>query len=172
MQDSYRLFDGYPQLKTYVSTTPVSGFLDTTHQVYQVSRYLHMMVMQSLEVRQGFGGGDDMLGPVDVDNLAGQLVVSQAPLHALHHRILDHRLTSCHMQCCGSGMFIPYPTFFHPGSRIRLFSIPDPNCLHPGSRILIKKCKYFNPKKTKKWFLSSKKYEPGCSSGIPDPGVK
>jgi hypothetical protein len=25
------------------------------------------------------------------------------------------------------------------------------------------------PKKLKKWFLSSKKYDPGCSSRIPDP---
>ncbi len=55
----------------------------------------------------------------------------------------------------------------YPGSRIRLFSIPDPNCLHPGSRIRIKDFKYFNPKK---WFLSSRKYDPGCSSRIPDPG--
>ena len=54
-------------------------------------------------------------------------------------------------------------------SRIRLFSIPDPNCLHPSSRIRIKEFKYFNPKKTKKWFLSSGKYDPGCSSRIPDP---
>jgi hypothetical protein len=71
-------------------------------------------------------------------------------------------------------MFIPDPTFFHPGSRIRTVSIPD-----PGSA-----SKYFNltPKKTKKWFLSSRKYDPGCSSRIrmltfspsriPDPGVK
>ncbi len=58
---------------------------------------------------------------------------------------------------------IPDPTFFHPGSRIRTVSIPD-----PGSRIL-KEFKYFNPKKAKKWFLSSKKYDPGCSSRIPDP---
>jgi hypothetical protein len=74
------------------------------------------------------------------------------------------------LQCCGFGMFIPDPTFFHPGSRIRLFSIPDPrfripdpNGLHPGSRIRIKEFKYFNPKK---WFLSSRKYDPGCSSRI------
>ncbi len=52
-------------------------------------------------------------------------------------------------QCCGSGTFIPNPTFFHPGSRIR-----------------IKEFKYFNPKK---WFLSSRKYDQGCSSRIPDP---
>ncbi len=71
----------------------------------------------------------------------------------------------------------PDPTFFHPGSRI-----PDPNCLHPGSRIRIKEFKYFNPKKTKKWFLSSRKFDLCCSSRIrmltfypsriPDPGVK
>jgi hypothetical protein len=54
-------------------------------------------------------------------------------------------------------MFIPDPTFFHPGSE-----------LFP-SRIRIKDFKYFNPKK---WFLSSMKYDPGCSSRIPDPGVK
>ncbi len=63
------------------------------------------------------------------------------------------------LQCCGSGMFIPDPNFFHPGSA----------------------SKYFNPKK---WFLSSRKYDTACSSRIripdpdpefltiPDPGVK
>ncbi len=61
--------------------------------------------------------------------------------------------TEAYAQCCGSGMFIP----------------ADPKCLHPGSRILIKELKYFKPKKTKKWLLSSKKYDPGCSSRIPDP---
>ncbi len=53
------------------------------------------------------------------------------------------------------------------GSRIRLFSIPDPH----------KRIKYFNPKKL---FLSSRKYDPGCSSRIrflifltiPDPGCR
>jgi hypothetical protein len=58
---------------------------------------------------------------------------------------------------------IPDPTFFHPGSQIRTVTIPE-----PGSRIL-KEFKYFNPKKNKKWFLSPKKYDPGCSSRIPDP---
>jgi hypothetical protein len=82
----------------------------------------------------------------------------------------------CDNQCCGSGMFIPDPNFFHPGSRIRMFSIPD-----PGSRIRIKEFKYFCPKK---WFISSWKYDSGYSSRIqipdpdhdflsnPDPGVK
>ncbi len=52
----------------------------------------------------------------------------------------------------------------YPGSRIRIFSIPD-----PGSAS--KNFKYFNPKK---WFLSSRKYDPGCSSQIriPDPGSR
>jgi hypothetical protein len=56
-------------------------------------------------------------------------------------------------QCCGSGMFftIPDSTFFHPGSE---FS---------QSRIRIKEFKYSN---SKKWFLSSRKYDPGCSSRI------
>ncbi len=54
-------------------------------------------------------------------------------------------------------------------SRIRLFSIPDPGSELSPSRILIKEFKYCNPKNSKKWFLSSKKYDPGCSSRIPDP---
>jgi hypothetical protein len=54
-------------------------------------------------------------------------------------------------QCCGSGMFIPDPTCFHPGSEF----------FHPGSWIRIKELKYFNPTK---WFPSSRKYDPGCSS--------
>ncbi len=49
-------------------------------------------------------------------------------------------------QLCGSWMFIPDPNFFHPGSRIH-----------------IKEFKYFNPKDC---FLSSGKYELGCSSRI------
>jgi hypothetical protein len=67
----------------------------------------------------------------------------------------------------------------YPGSDLFPTWIPDPNYLHPGSRIRVKEFKYFNPKK---WFLSSRKYDPGCSSRIrmltfypsriPDPGVK
>jgi hypothetical protein len=64
----------------------------------------------------------------------------------------------------------------HPMLRIR--------DVYPGSeffpsRIRIKEFKYFYPKK---WFLSSRKYDPGCSSRIrilvlypsqiPDPGIK
>ncbi len=73
-------------------------------------------------------------------------------------------------QCGGSGMFIPDPTFFHPGSRIRTVSIPDPGSL---SSIL-------TPKKAKKWFLSSinmiRVVHPGSRiqgskrHSIPDPG--
>jgi hypothetical protein len=59
-------------------------------------------------------------------------------------------------QCCGSGMFIPHP---HPN-----FSIPDPGLKR--SRIRIKNLSFFKPKKL---FLSSRKYDPGCSSRIPDP---
>jgi hypothetical protein len=55
----------------------------------------------------------------------------------------------------------------YPGSRIRLFSIPDPNCLHPGSSS--RNLSILTPKKPKKWFLISKKYDPGCSSRITDP---
>ncbi len=57
------------------------------------------------------------------------------------------------LQCCGYGMFIPDPNF----------SIPDPNFSYLGSWIRIKEFKYFNPKEL---FLSSRKYDPGCSSRI------
>ncbi len=60
-------------------------------------------------------------------------------------------------QCCGSGMFIPDSSIFHPGSeyfpsRILIFSIPE--------------FRYFNPKKC---FLSTQKYDPGFPYRIPDP---
>jgi hypothetical protein len=78
--------------------------------------------------------------------------------------------SKCHLcirfgQCVGSGMFIPDPGSDFFSSRIPI-RIPDPNCLHPRSRIRIKEFKCLNPKK---WFLSSRKYDPGCSSRIPDP---
>jgi hypothetical protein len=50
------------------------------------------------------------------------------------------------------------------GSRQCLFSIPDPGSEFFLSRIHIKEFKYFNPKNC--FFLSSHKYDPGCSSGI------
>jgi hypothetical protein len=61
-------------------------------------------------------------------------------------------------QCCGSGMFIPdLESEFFPSR------IPAANFFHPGSRICIKELNYFNPKK---WFQSSRNYDPGCSSRI------
>ncbi len=67
-----------------------------------------------------------------------------------------------------------------PGSYFFLSRIPDPNCLHPGSAS--KNISILTPKKTIKWFLSSTKYDPGCSfwirmltfypSRISDPGSR
>jgi hypothetical protein len=63
---------------------------------------------------------------------------------------------------------IPDPTFSIPDpgyelspSRIRTVSIPDPGSASKNLSILTQK----------KWFLSSRKYDPGCSSRIPDPDV-
>jgi hypothetical protein len=75
-------------------------------------------------------------------------------------------------QCCGSGMFIPDPNLFHPGSRIQIFSIPVTG---------LKKFKYFNPKAfgnmihvhpgSGSWFFFT---HPGsriqASKKAPDPG--
>jgi hypothetical protein len=47
-------------------------------------------------------------------------------------------------------------------SRIRTVSIQDPGSSSKNLSIL-------TPPPKKKWFLSSKKYDPGCSSRIPDP---
>jgi hypothetical protein len=58
------------------------------------------------------------------------------------------------LQCCGSGMCIPN------------FSVPNPGSEFFSSRIRSKEFEYCNPKK---WFLNSRKYDPGCSSRIPDP---
>jgi hypothetical protein len=68
-------------------------------------------------------------------------------------------------------MFIPDPgSNFFP-SRIRIVSIQDSGYASKNLSILTQK---------NKWFLSSRKYDPGCSSPIldpdflpiPDPGVK
>ena len=88
---------------------------------------------------------------------------------------LENLCKNAKMLCCRSGMFIPYPgSDFFP-SRIRTVSIPDLESASKNLSIL-------TPKKPKKWFLSSRKYDPGCSSRIrmltfypskiPDPGVK
>ncbi len=47
-------------------------------------------------------------------------------------------------------------------SRIRTVSIPDPGSASKNLSILTQK-------KPKKWILRSRKYDPGCSSRIPDP---
>ena len=52
----------------------------------------------------------------------------------------------------------------YPGSGIRIFSIPDPGSASKNLSILTQR-------KTKKWVLSSRKYDPGCSSRIPDKGA-
>jgi hypothetical protein len=51
-----------------------------------------------------------------------------------------------------------------PGSDFFPSQIPDPNCLHPRSAS--KNLSILTPKK---WFLSSRKYYPGCSFQILDP---
>jgi hypothetical protein len=72
-------------------------------------------------------------------------------------------------------MFIPDPgSDFFP-SQIQTVSIPDPGSASENLSIL-------TPKKPKKWFLSTQKYDPGFSSRIrilifyssriADPGVK
>jgi hypothetical protein len=76
------------------------------------------------------------------------------------NRTTRYRTTSVADPGCLSR--IPDPTFFHPGSRIRSVSITDPGSSSKNLSIL-------TPKKPKKLFLSSKKYDPGCSSRIPDP---
>jgi hypothetical protein len=48
----------------------------------------------------------------------------------------------------------------YPGSDFFPSRIPDPNCLHPGSRIRIKEIRILT---------KNGKYDPGCSSRIPDP---
>ncbi len=87
-------------------------------------------------------------GPEDGHRQEGGLTVRHAALHGQQARLhLSAKgRPRPYFQCCGSGIFIPDPNFFHPGSRIR-----------------IKEFKFFN---SKKWFLSSRKYDPGCSSRI------
>ncbi len=58
----------------------------------------------------------------------------------------------------------------YPGSRIRLFSISDPGTELSPSRIPdpVSASKNLSILTPKKLFLSSKKYDLGCSSRIPD----
>jgi hypothetical protein len=62
------------------------------------------------------------------------------------------------IQCCGSGMFIPDPTF----------SIPDPGSefFHSRYRIRIKEFSILTQKNEN---MEIRKYDPGCSSRIPYP---
>ncbi len=82
--------------------------------------------LESAEIRWGRGVKGAAISPFPQANTSGSLPMQQ---------------------CCGSGFLsrIPDPNFFHPGSRIRVFSIldpgseffpsriPDPNFFHPGS---------------------------------------
>jgi hypothetical protein len=88
--------------------------------------------------------------------------------------VVDPWYLICKKQCYGSGMFIP-----DRGSDFFPSRIPDPNCLHPDPGYASKNLSILTPRK---WFLNSRKYDPGCSSRIriltfypsriPDPGVK
>ncbi len=91
---------------------------------------------------------------ITMEPMAAKFIISPAKLHI-------QVVVVPHTQCGGSGMFIPDPgsDFFHPGSRFRTVSIPDPGSASKNLSVLT----------PKKWFLSSRKYDPGCSSRIPDP---
>jgi hypothetical protein len=71
----------------------------------------------------------------------------------------DHSGSSAAVAFCFDcpGLLFLLATIFP--SRIRTVSIPDP-------RSSSKNLSNLTPKKQKKWFLSSKKYDPGCSSRI------
>ncbi len=79
-------------------------------------------------------------------------------------------------KCDGSGTLRATNSVANPGWLSR---IPDPTFFHPGSSS--KNLSILTPKKPKQWFLSPKKYDPGCSSPpdpdadflpIPDPGSR
>jgi hypothetical protein len=46
--------------------------------------------------------------------------------HLLEFRVSGSIISSL-AQCCGSGLFIPDPTFFYPGSELSPSRIPDPH---------------------------------------------
>jgi hypothetical protein len=80
-----------------------------------------------------------------------------------HYQAFSSNITDVRNSVADPGSLsrIPDPNFFHPGSRIRTV-IPDPGSASKNLSIL-------TPKKPKKCFLSSRKYDLGCSSRIPDP---
>jgi magnesium-transporting ATPase (P-type) len=49
-----------------------------------------------------------------------------ALLEQERRKLILHTISKRVQQCCGSGMFIPDPNVFQPGSRIRIFAMPDP----------------------------------------------
>jgi hypothetical protein len=65
--------------------------------------------------------GDGQPAPEEQDEVDGQLVPGTTTRTLLSQ--MDKNKVYL-QQCCGSGMFIPDPHFFHPGSRIRTFPIP------------------------------------------------
>ncbi len=82
-----------------------------------------------------------------------KLCVAGVPWRNLQ-QLREHEDSAEH--CVRAEVSVPDPgSDFFP-SRILIFSIPD-----PGS--ISKNFKYLNPKK---WFLSFRKYDPGCSSRI------
>jgi hypothetical protein len=92
----------------------------------------------------------------------GRVFRSQAML--TKHRKQDHQVPETGPP--GTGQPVLRIRDVYPGSRIQLFSIPDPKCLHPGSQIPVsdpgsssKNLSILTPKKPKKLFLSSKKYD-------------
>jgi hypothetical protein len=140
MQHSYRQFDGYPQHKTYVSTTPLPWVFDTTHQVSHVSTSTWWLCNR---LRSGKGLEEVMMCWVPLMLMIWLVSWWCLRLPSMLSIIGSWTIDKHHATCCGTGMFIP-----DPGSDFFPSRIPDPNCLHPGSRILIKKV--FQPKKTKK----------------------
>ncbi len=64
------------------------------------------------------------------------------------------------IQCCGSGMLIPEPIFFLPGSRVD--KIPDPD-LHKRIYVIL-------TQKTETMDTKFSKIRSGITSRIPDPG--
>jgi hypothetical protein len=94
----------------------------------------------------------------DMDPTVGRDVIFQAALRT-HIRLAPFSGSVADPGCLSR---IPDPTFFHPGSELSPSRIPDPGSASKNLSIL-------TPKKPKKGFLSSRKYDPGCSSRIPDP---
>jgi hypothetical protein len=59
------------------------------------------------------------------------------PGHSGPVKVREKILSYC-QQCCGPGMFIPDPNFFHPGSKFK--NIPDPGSASKNSIFSPKNC--------------------------------